>query len=167
MNRREQVRNVFHIGTETAAQGMRRESQKSSIYRKLLVAVGCHGAGDVVHNAAPSGRDIERACRRIGIRRNIPINEHHRSSGSSRSVPIVLPFDEAVAHSYNLVRLGFVCNTRLCRPICHPFRLPVVAKTITGAAREKKSRMISWRSMNIMLTPRKRARLPISRKYYG
>lgn len=52
------------------------------------MAVGGHGAGDVVHDAAPSGSYIEHAYRRIGIRRNIPIKEQHPSSGSRRSVPI-------------------------------------------------------------------------------
>jgi hypothetical protein len=88
-----------------------RKSPQST--EKLLVAVGGYGAGVVVHDAAPSGSDIERACCHIGIRRNIPIKEQHPNSGPSRSVPIVLPFGLAVAHSYNPVRLGFVCNTRI------------------------------------------------------
>ena len=69
-----------------------RNSESPQSTEKLLVAVGGHGAGDVVHDAAPSGSDIERACRRIGIRRNTPIKEQHPSSGSGRSVPIVLSF---------------------------------------------------------------------------
>ena len=69
-----------------------RNSKSPQSTEKLLVAVGGHGAGDVVHDAAPSGSDIERACRRIGIRRNIPIKEQHPSSGFGRSVPITLPF---------------------------------------------------------------------------
>ena len=76
--------------TGTANAAPERKSPQST--EKLLVGVGGLCAGDVVHDAAPSGSDIERACRRIGIRRNIPIKEQHPSSGSGRSVPIVLPF---------------------------------------------------------------------------
>ena len=113
---------------------------------KLLVAVGSHGAGDVVHDAAPSGSDIERACRHIGIRRNIPIKEQHPNSGSGRSVPIVLPFGVAVAHSYNLVRLGFVCNTRISIMPTHMPPVPPAnrSKNDHGSDSGKKSRMTSW-----------------------
>ena len=58
----------------------------------------------------------------------------------------------------------FLPDKTVCRPICQPFRPPIGAKTITEATREKRSRMTSWSSMNIMPMRRKRARLPISSK---
>ena len=83
-------------GTVNAAPGIAKAPQSTE---KLLVAVVGLLAGDVIYGAAPSGSDIERAYRHIGIRRSFPIKEQHRSSGSSRSVPIVSPFGAAVARS--------------------------------------------------------------------
>ena len=53
---------------------------------KLLLGVVGLLAGDVIHDAAPSGNDTECARRHIGIRRTIAIEE--QSPGSARSIAL-------------------------------------------------------------------------------
>ncbi len=131
-------------GMATAAPGNRKSPQSAE---EFLVAVGCYGAGDVIHDAAPSGR-ARRA--RLPPHRNPAQHPNQRAAPKLR-IPSVGPDSLAIRRG----RLPFrttlciwgLCATRgyrSCRPICRPFRLPVVAKTITGVALEKKSRMTSW-----------------------
>ena len=57
---------------------------------KLLVAVGGHRVGAIVDDATRSGSDIKRTDHRVGLRRNIPVREQHRSAGSGQSISIVV-----------------------------------------------------------------------------
>jgi hypothetical protein len=57
---------------------------------KLLVAVGGHRIGAIVDDATRSGSDIKRTDHRVGLQRNIPVREQHRSTGSGQSISIVV-----------------------------------------------------------------------------
>ena len=61
---------------------------------------------------------------------------------SGRSFPIVLPFGATVAHSYNLVRLGFVCNTRISI-------MPTHMPPVPPANRSENDRGSDWKKRSL------------------